>query len=324
APGQQLSLPSGMAKPWVARRPGPMPQHLAPMTAWIADRLVMRGARPDLWHHTDPSRPLGPLPDDRTIVTVHDLAPLRIPTLMADMRWTRRLAYRRYLRLVSRARLVVCGSTWTADEVTRLVGVRSERIRVFTPWVRAQPPEASADDGRIEPSTLLLVGISGVHKRFDLGVQALAVLRQRGRDIRLEVAGFQAPAEHARLQRLAEDLGVGADVDLIGHVDGGDLAARYARSVTLALSTTEGFGLTPVEAILSGGRVAAVDIPAYQNTVGSVAPIAADDSPEAVADAIEVALASPPEPARVAALAAHFSARACATSLREAYEIALG
>ncbi|MEO7119122.1 MAG: glycosyltransferase, partial [Candidatus Limnocylindrales bacterium] len=153
---------------------------------------------------------------------------------------------------------------------------------------------------------------------------ALAVLRGRGRDVDLVIAGFQAPGERDRLRALAHELGVGDAVEMLGHVSADALAERYARSVTLALSTTEGFGLTPVEAILSDGRVAAVDIPAYRNTVDGLASFASDDSPEAVADAVAVALERPSEAFAVTQLAERFSVEACAASLRAAYEGALG
>ncbi len=200
----------------------------------------------------------------------------------------------------------------------------ASRIRILVPWVHADESPAQPPNGDQRPSELLLVGVSGPHKRFDLAIRTLAVLRQRGMGLDLTVAGFQTPSEGARLLALARDVGVGSEVVLLGHVKPGELSALYARSITLALSTLEGFGLTPVEAILSGGRVAAVDIPAYRDTVGEVAVFAEEATPEAVAGAVEAALATPPDPVRVTALGDRFSARACATSLRAAYEAALG
>jgi glycosyltransferase involved in cell wall biosynthesis len=328
ASGQLVTQPEGMPPPWITRRPGPLPQHLAPLAALIADRWALWGGAPDLWHHTDPTRPLSPLRDDRTIVTVHDLAPMRMPVLLERMRPHRRLAYRRYLRLVRRARLVVAVSDSAAADVERLLGVPSQRIRVLTPWVRGRGAEDGAANGtgpaRLGPIALLIVGVSDPNKRFDLAIRALSVLRKRGHDLTLSVAGVQAPQELTRLAMVASQEGVGSAVSILGYLQPNDLEALYARSVTLAVSSMESFPLPPVEAILSGGRVAAVDIPAYRATVSGLATFAHDDTPQGVATAVEGAMTTPTDAELVHALRAKFSARACAASLRNIYEAALG
>ena len=69
-------------------------------------------------------------------------------------------------------------------------------------------------------------------------------------------------------------------------------------------SRFEGFGLTPIEAVASGVRVVASDIPPHREFVGRAARLVPADDPAALTAAIVQALDGPPaDPALVADLA---------------------
>ena len=172
-------------------------------------------------------------------------------------------------------------------------------------------PASDEVPGRVR---LLFVGVPDPHKRPELAIEVLAELRRRGTDADLVFIGVHPARDRARLRDQVEAVGLGDDVQFLDRVYDAELAGRYATSVLLATSRTEGFGLPPVEAVLSGGRVAAVPSPAYRETLDGIVPFARDASAVALTDAVMSALESPPAAGAVAALAERFGPRAAAGS----------
>jgi glycosyltransferase involved in cell wall biosynthesis len=257
---------------------------------------------------------------DRTIATAYDLIPMREPAVMSRMRAHRRLAYRGYLRLIRGVRGVIAISRTTADDLGAILDVTDDRIRIVPPfvkqWVPPAVPDSSCQSGR--PS-FLFVGVPDPHKRPELAVDALSELVRRGMDATLDFAGVQPSRDRFRLRARAEANGLAKRIRFLDRIPDAELHARFAGSVLLALSTIEGFGLPPVEAVLAGGRVVATPTPAYVESLAGVATFSTGDSAEEVADAMEVALERKvPDDAREALARAH-SAPTVAAALRRAY-----
>lgn len=333
-------VPGLVQATWRTSRTPWRPQDIGWLWATVADRIVLRGRRPAIWHLTDPVTPLPPLPPARTAVTVYDLIPLQEPAVLAAVRPHRRMIYRRYLRTVERAGLVIAISEATAQDVQELLHVPTERIRVVHPWVtrigsrrppRRPPDLASAVAGRRadraqgapgdEDPLFLFVGVPEPHKRADLAIRSLAAHRSRGHGGRLAFIGHHPPGTRAALASLAADLGVLGSVAFLGRLDDEELAGRYERSVLLALSRREGFGLPPVEAVLAGGRVVATPTPIYRELLGDAATFATGDTAAEVAAAMADAAAAPPPTTDVRErLASRFSAQHTADALLDAYE----
>jgi glycosyltransferase involved in cell wall biosynthesis len=128
----------------------------------------------------------------------------------------------------------------------------------------------------------------------------------------------------------AEDLG--ERVVMPGPVPAATLRGLFAGASVFAFpSIHEGFGIPVLEAMAQGTPVIASDIPPLVEVGGDVARYVAPDDPEAWADALEEALAAPPDPrgerADVARVrAAQFSeerfAAATLAVYREAVELA--
>lgn len=321
-PGTSLT---GTFRTWRSRRPTFRPQDLEWLWAVWADRLAIHDRPPAIWHQTDPNAPFGPLPASRSVVTVYDLIPLREPDVMARIRPHRRLIYRLYLRQVRRAAFVVAISQSTAAEVERTLRVPRSRIRVVYPAVlpvSLRPIAPPADPSG--PAEFLFVGVPDPHKRPDLAVAALATYRRECGEARLTFVGQHPAAARASLAAQAQDSGVGPSVRFLDRVSDDELAGLYARAVLLTLSRVEGFGLPPVEALLSGGRVVATPAPIYDEVLSGLATFARDGSPASVAQAMAACrLGDPPEPAAIAQLADRFSPRRAADTLVAVYEEAL-
>jgi glycosyltransferase involved in cell wall biosynthesis len=241
--------------------------------------------------------------------------------MMARIRPHRRLAYRHYLRLVSAAAGIIAISESTAADVVELLGVPRERIRIVPPYIAPSIHTATASTEPLAGARarFLFVGVPEPHKRPLLAIDALADLVHRGVDAELAFAGIHPAPLRAQLRRRVAAARLETRVLYLDRIDDAELTQRYARSVLVATSSIEGFGLPLVEAILAGGRVAATPTAAYRQAVGELAVFAADGSAGALADVMEAALGRPPSATDRARLADRFGAPTVAAALLSAY-----
>jgi len=282
----------------------------------IASALRSSGAR--VFHATDPQRPwIGKT--RATIVTVYDLIPLREPEMLASWRFDYRAGYAAYIRQIKSASRVMAISSATAADVHERLGVEPGLIDVVYPLV--EPP--SVIHRMVLPTpTFLVVGALDRHKQPDLALEALSRFRAIAGPGRLRFIGPAPSAEVDRLRVVASGLGVGDSVSFEGRVPDDALEEAYAGAAALlSTSRLEGFGLPPVEAILRGVPVIAVDTAAARETLAESAVIVPAD-----ADAIAVAMTRPrqPSPDEALAMRARFSRVEVARSLAQCYERALG
>ena len=275
-----------------------------------------------MWHHTDPLIPFSPLPPMRTIVSVYDAIPIQESDVWAAIRPHRRYAYRRYLDLVRASRGVIASLASTASDIEAVIGIPADRIAVVPPYVRRLADRAStvaATDSADAPCRFVFVGVLERHKRAELAVDMIAELVRRGMPATLTFIGTRPAHRRAAVQRHAARLGLTGRIRFVGRLDDEALDSVYARSTLLATSRVEGFGQPPVEAILAGGRVVAVPIAAYLETVGGLATFSTDATAGALADAALTAAAPPDEAAR-RGLAERFGAAAATEALQQAYD----
>ena len=317
-------LPTGASTVWRSRRASFRAQDIGWLVATAMDHATARGRGVDIWHETDPANPLGAAGAGRALVTAYDLIPLLEPDVMKRIRPHRRLPYQLHLRGLQSARAVVAISQATATDVHSVLGVPEDRIRVVYPAVEALQPAGSAEKVPVgvEPS-LVFVGVPDPHKRADLAVEALAAYRGKGGTRRLVFVGYHPPEARVRLQRLADLQKVGSQVQFWDRVDDGTLAGLYRTGILLAVSRREGFGLPPVECLLTGGRTVATPTPIYREVLGSAAVFAVDDSAEAIAEGISQAEDERPDPHAIEWLAHRYAPASVARTLISVYESVL-
>lgn len=142
---------------------------------------------------------------------------------------------------------------------------------------------------RVPSDTLRLLVLSRLVplKRVHLAVDALRILRARGRDVTLTVAG-DGP-ERASLAARA-----GEGVHLLGAVDPSARGALFAHADVLLHTAgpvggrTEGAPVAVLEAMGHGLAVVACDTGGLRDLTGDTAVLLANDSsPEALADAVD-------------------------------------
>jgi glycosyltransferase involved in cell wall biosynthesis len=103
-------------------------------------------------------------------------------------------------------------------------------------------------------------------------VRAFRTVADRLPDARLAIVGENRTFPFEDPERVARELGIAGRVDMRAYVPDAELAGLYARAAAFAfLSTYEGFGLTPVEAMAAGVPVVTADTPVAREIYGNAA-----------------------------------------------------
>jgi glycosyltransferase involved in cell wall biosynthesis len=197
---------------------------------------------------------------------------------------------------------VVAVSKGVADELAALGEVPREKVHVIHnpidsgriarqaealpdhPWFQPGQPPVVLSAGRLHPQ-----------KDYPTLLRAFAALR-RQRELRLAILG--EGRERPRLEKLTEDLGIGADVRLLGFQP--NPFAFMARAAVFVLSSAwEGLGNVLIEALACGCPVVSTDCPHGPSEIlargryGALVPVG---DPEKLARAIGEALERPGDP----------------------------
>jgi glycosyltransferase involved in cell wall biosynthesis len=195
------------------------------------------------------------------VVTIHDLA---FETHPDDFGARTRRKYQWIVPVAARsAERVICVSRFTAQDVVERYGVGEERIRVIGEAASLAVGDAPPPAGPY----LLGVGDLRVKKDFITLVQAWRMLRERGLEHRLILAGGDG-GEAGRLADAAGD----HPLELTGYVSDGELdGLMRGAAVLVHPSRHEGFGLVLLEAMARGTPVLAAYASALPETAGSAA-----------------------------------------------------
>lgn len=160
----------------------------------------------------------------------------------------------RYLRLLRRVTYrsakVVCVLT---DQAAEWLG---PRCRTAVDVIPNPVPQMESTPSTERDIDVLCVGRQQPQKRYDRLIEAVGVLRDRGHELRVALAGDGA--EREALLALVEKLGLESQVELLGRRS--DVAQLYARSKVFALtSEREGHPLALLEAMSRGCVPVALD-----------------------------------------------------------------
>ena len=213
-------------------------------------------------------------------------------------------------RLVPRVyrggRLVVISESTRDDLVER--GVAPDRLEVHHPGIRRptfQPPEISERSHRVA-----YLGRLERYKKVDVLLRAAARLVAQFPALRLDIIG--RGGDRARLERLADDLGLGSRIRFHGFAADAERDRLLAAArVCVCPSTKEGWGLTVIESNALGTPNVATDAPGLRDSVREAETgfLVADGDIAAFADRIATLLADDVIAARMSSAAIEWSRR---------------
>ncbi len=210
-----------------------------------------------------------------------------------------------------RARVVVTISEFSRQEIVRRVGVPAQKVIVtplsaggwFDPLRGTQDNVLASAQGATKQETEILPRSASLEGREPLVLYVGSLFTRR--NIPLLIRAFARLAPQARLvivgenrtnpredpEGLARTLGVAERVSVRSYVSDAELAALYRQASAFAfLSTYEGFGLTPLEALSAGVPIVVFDTPVAREVYGDAALYAREGDADDVSHALHTLL----------------------------------
>jgi glycosyltransferase involved in cell wall biosynthesis len=237
----------------------------------------------------------------RTVLTVHDLAPLRWPQHYLRLPHAR-IGHMWQYALAQRADAIIAPSLATAADVVLRLRVPLGKVRVipeavdsgFSPPARAEGQRLVRERFGVPSRYVLYVGQFDPRKNMDGLLRAFALVAADDTELRLVIAGDLGKlASHLR-QALARTAAPKERVVVTGFVDDATLGALYSGAECLLhAALLEGFGLTPLESLASGTPVVGYRAGAVEEVVGDAGVLVDPGDPDALGEALRSYLASP-------------------------------
>lgn len=234
----------------------------------------------------------------RTLLTIHDLTFLVEPACAEPN-------LRRYLsaavpRSLQRADLVVVDSKATANDLGRLYGIPSRRVRLLYPAVdgRFRPMQAAEtapvrERLRLPDRFLLFVGTLEPRKNLVRLLQAFALVAADNPDLHLVIAGRRGWL-YDEIFAAVERSNARERIHFLDFVADDDLPALYNLAEAFVYpSLYEGFGFPVLEALACGTPVITAKVASLPEVAGSAAIMVDPLEVEDIAAGIRAALADP-------------------------------
>jgi len=260
--------------------------------------LWARGFAANVYHILDHSygHLLWGLDGDRTVVTIHDVAPLFFPGHSLGLS---RLAWRVSWKEVQKARWWITDSEFTRRELLDLVRKTPDTIVPIPLGVESifrSLSEEQIDEWRVKlglgvEKVILHVGHCQPRKNLEKLLTALASLSRRGVAFHfVQVGGIFTPAQ----RRLLASSGIEHRVRQMSRVPEETLVGLYNIADVFVLpSLYEGFGLPVLEAMACGTPVVVANVASLPEVVGDAGLLVDPHSSEAMAEGILRVLTDP-------------------------------
>lgn len=236
----------------------------------------------------------------RTVVTLHDVAPLRWPEHYLRLPHAR-VGHMWQYALAQRAGAVIAPSHATARDVVDRLRIPSERVHVigesvdmsFAPPPRDKAQRIVRERFSVPERYVLYVGQFDPRKNMDGLLAAFARAAAGDAALRLVIAGDIGRLA-AHLRAALERTSAPRDrVIVTGFVDDATLAALYAGAECLLhAALLEGFGLTALESLAAGTPVVGYRAGAVEEVVGDAGLLVGPTERDALGEALLTLLSS--------------------------------
>jgi glycosyltransferase involved in cell wall biosynthesis len=236
------------------------------------------------------------------VIALHDVSFCAHPEWFGAREGRRR----RWLAWASarRARVVLTLSEFSRQEIVRTLGVPADKILVthlsaggwFDPLARIPSSGGSlalslASASAPREPLVLYVGSLFNRRHVSLLVRAFATLVRDLPAARLVIIGENRTRPHEDPEAAAAGLGIADKVSVRSYVPDDELAQLYRRAAAFAfLSTYEGFGLTPLEALAAGVPIVVYDTVLSREVYGDAALFVSEGDADGVTRALHTLL----------------------------------
>ena len=241
------------------------------------------------------------------VLTVHDVSFCAHPEWFSWREGLRRQLLTR--RSAHRAARVLTVSQFSRDEIVRHLVVEPAHVQV----VYSGPSEiATSSSAALRSSDPLILYVGSVLARRHVPelVAGFARLARRRPDVHLAIVGDARGVPPVDVGARVRAEGMEQRVTVRGYVTDTELTELYGRASVFAfLSSYEGFGLTPLDAIAAGIPAVVLDTPVAREIYGEAAHRIPAPEPALVEAALEQVLFDPVERARLAQAGRDIAAR---------------
>lgn len=225
----------------------------------------------------------------KSVVTVHDLIPLRYRSMLRHSRKAQyHRAWRAWIKLqCSRAEAVTTVSEHSANDLHAILGVPRTKIHVIYNGIAEKPvcPESTRIFLNAE-RRILYVGRRDPYKNLGLLVEAFARVHNQLPQARLYIVG-SPDSRYQEAEHTVDRLGLGHAVVFTGQIADKQLSELYRSACVFAFpSLCEGFGLPPLEAMQHGVPVVSSNRSAMPEVLGDAAVFANPEDPDRFGAAI--------------------------------------
>ncbi|HZU25053.1 MAG TPA: glycosyltransferase family 1 protein [Bryobacteraceae bacterium] len=183
-------------------------------------------------------------------------------------------------RAAQRSDLIIAVSRFTASQVTDLLGIAAQRIRVVPHGVRL-PPVVVPQQEREK----LILFVGAVQKRKNV-TRLVRAFEGVGSEWRLVLAGSHGYGAGEAVEAVRQSPRRN-DIDLAGYVSAEQLRRLWSRAAVLAFpSLDEGFGIPVLEAMANGVAAVVSNRAALPEVAGDAALYVDPFSSDSIADAL--------------------------------------
>jgi glycosyltransferase involved in cell wall biosynthesis len=241
---------------------------------------------------------LPPLVPCRSVVTIHDCIHLMFPQYLPGRT---ALAYARgsIVMAARRAARIITVSESSKRDILRFVDVPPEKIDViynaYDERFAVEPGEEEVirvrERFQLHDEFVLYAGNVKPHKNLERVIQAFDLVRRRGLEqLKLVVIGDEV-SKYAALRRAVHKHQLHKYVRFLGYLPEETLAVMYRLAAVFVFpSLYEGFGLPPLEAMVSGTPVVTSNVSSLPEVAGDAAVLVDPYDPHAIADGMYTVL----------------------------------
>jgi glycosyltransferase involved in cell wall biosynthesis len=245
---------------------------------------------PNLYRKLKASLLFSPIPEAplwagcRTVVTLHDLIPLRFPRRSPLTPY-----FRHYIpQLLQQAQQVLCDSQATATDAMNYYKIPAAKLQVVPLAYDVQHFQFL---NLPTQNYFLYVGRHDAYKNLERSIAAFATLPN---DSEFWIAGPPDPRYTARLQAQAIELGIADRVKFLSYVAYADLPQLINQAIGLVfVSLWEGFGLPVLEGMACGTPVITSNLSSMPEVAGDATLLVDPYNIAQIADAMQSLISQP-------------------------------
>lgn len=224
----------------------------------------------------------------KTIVTCHDLIPLKHPESTSRKG---RFFFKYNVRAMTKARRIIADSAQTKRDVLKFTDYLSENISIiplgisekFKPFDKKIIADKKRELGLEGKKVIIHVGAGAPYKNVSLIIRALNIVETIGSDIKFLKIGPFLDKE----KELIKKIDLEKHIINIEYVPNDELPIYYnLADVFVFPSVFEGFGMPPIEAMACGTPTIVSNVPPLNETVGDAQIMVEPFNPEELAEKI--------------------------------------